>query len=226
MSLFSRATRTVCNRCQFEQKRFAHKLVEIELLSTVPSIGRRGERHPVSRGFARHLYGRGQALLVLNGRPASAVQDMIRSETRREAAIIKSGSAKPAKADDTESSLLNAANVLDEIVDRQPTLLQREENVFDLLKHISTLEFTRLTHQDSDALFGSVTTADILTELRSKGINLESTAASVQLEVEGETSNSIEKNRIKRLGSFECVVAFKELDQSHRLKIEVIKRST
>ncbi|SCZ98221.1 BZ3500_MvSof-1268-A1-R1_Chr3-2g06229 [Microbotryum saponariae] len=225
MSLFSRATRTVCNRCQFEQKRFAHKLVEIELLSTVPSVGRRGERHPVSRGFARHLYGRGQALLVLNGRPASAVQDMMRSETRREATIIKSGRAKAAKAD-TESSVLNAGNVLDEIVDRQPTLLQREENVFDLLKHISTLEFTRLTHQDSDALFGSVTTADILTELRSKGINLESTAASVQLEAEDETSNSIEKNRIKRLGSFECVVAFKESDQNHRLKIEVVKRST
>ncbi|SCV71272.1 BQ2448_2860 [Microbotryum intermedium] len=224
MSLLSRATRTLSNQCQYEQKRFAHKLVEIELLSNVPSVGRKGERRPVSRGFARHLNGRGQALLVLNGRPASAVQDMMRFEAKREAATMEASRAKAAKLD--KGTVLNAGIVLDEIVDRQPTLQQREESAFKLLKDVSTLEFTRLTHQDSDALFGSVTTADVLAELRLKGINFESTAASLQLEAEGEGSNSVEKNRIKRLGSFKCVVAFKELDQTHRLRIEVVKGSS
>ncbi|BGP14495.1 60S ribosomal protein L9 [Rhodosporidiobolus nylandii] len=78
------AARPACAVCQ-TQRRYTHKLVEVELTTDMPDLGRRGQRVPVAPGIARNgLVPGGQALYVgRSGEAVSPLQRMLRKEALR-----------------------------------------------------------------------------------------------------------------------------------------------
>jgi len=92
-------------------QRHSSKLVEVELTQDVPSLGRRGERVPVSPGVARNrLLPARQALYVVRGEAISPLQRLYRKEAER-AGGLASVMAKQRKREQEEK----ARRVLEEL---------------------------------------------------------------------------------------------------------------
>ncbi|ORY82305.1 hypothetical protein BCR35DRAFT_303679 [Leucosporidium creatinivorum] len=199
--------------CQVVQRRSAHKLVEIELLSDVPSLGRRGERLPVSPGRARNqLIPQGLGLYVVAGRGVSPLRDMQRREEQQRARGVL-GAVGASKVVDGIASSAEAAAA--ESLSHDSSLL----TALQLLPQ--PLTFTRLTTATTNAdLFGSVSASDVLTELKEFGIRVEEGNAAFG-EKEG-----VEKGRVKSLGDFVFNVQLKALGEEFPIAVKVLKEET
>ncbi|GAA5905267.1 bL9 family ribosomal protein [Sporobolomyces salmoneus] len=210
--LLARTARPACSACQV-QRRFAHKLVEVELTADVPSLGLRGARVPVSRGMARNqLIPLGYALLIgTDGKPVSAVNAMTRKSLE-----VQKGLRGEREAD-RQSRANKALNRLEQSV--EDPLRIAEQSLLDSLSTIpQPLEFSRLTTSSTSSdLFGSVSVQDVITALRERDIKIEDGMGSF-----GE-SEGIEKGRVKKTGTFDFVINFRSLDQSYPLQIRVDK---
>ncbi|BGP14501.1 hypothetical protein JCM10213_003087 [Rhodosporidiobolus nylandii] len=212
------AARPACAVCQ-TQRRYAHKLVEVELTTDVPALGRRGQRVPVAPGIARNrLVPGGQALYVgRSGEAVSPLQRMLRKEALR-AGGLQAVLARQ-RARDAER---RAKQVLDELsgaVDPHAAARSAEQAVFSALALLEQpLPFTRLTTSPTSSdLFGSVSAADVIGLLREKDVHVEAGQGAF-VEQDG-----VEKGRVKQLGDFTFEVVFKTLDRAYPLKIQVDK---
>ncbi|GAA5967014.1 hypothetical protein JCM11641_000415 [Rhodosporidiobolus odoratus] len=211
--------RSACAVCQ-TQKRYAHKLIEIELIADVPSLGRRGQRLPVSPGTARnHLLPNRLALYVdRHGVAVSPLQRMLRKEAERAGglqAVLAKQRAKEAER--------KAQRVLDEmsgaVNDPQAAARSAEQTLYASLTLLDQpLPFNRLTTSPTSVdLFGSVSAADVLAALKEREVHLEAGQGAFA-EQEG-----VEKGRVKRLGEFTFEVQFKVLGREYPLQIRVDK---
>ncbi|GAA5881387.1 hypothetical protein JCM16303_000157 [Sporobolomyces ruberrimus] len=210
------APRSACSACQV-QRRSAHKLVEVQLLADVPSLGLRGARLPVSRGLARNqLVPAGVALLIgTDGLPVSALNAMTRKSLEMQKGLRgemsrRSEYERQQRADKVLSGLEQAVEDPIRIV---------EQSLLDSLATVpQPLEFSRLTTSSASSdLFGSVSVSDVIQALREQDIKIEEGMGSF-----GE-SDGIEKGRVKKTGTFDFIVTFRTLDQSYPLQIRVLK---
>ncbi|GAA5938542.1 uncharacterized protein JCM15063_005349 [Sporobolomyces koalae] len=205
-----------CSACRVQQ-RSAHKLVEVELLADVPSLGLRGARVPVSRGLARNqLLPNKVALLIgTNGTPVSASSAMSRKSLQLQQRLRgELGQMSAAARQQRANQVLNglAQSVED------PVRLAGQ-SVLDSLSGVSQpLEFSRLTTSAASSdLFGSVSVADVISALRERDIKIDEGMGSFA------ESEGVEKGRVKKTGTFKFVITLRSLKQTYPLQIRVIR---
>ncbi|GAA5843029.1 hypothetical protein JCM3766R1_001668 [Sporobolomyces carnicolor] len=199
--------RPACSACH-SQRRLAHKLVEVQLVQDVPSLGLRGQRVPVSRGLARNqLVPLGFAHLIgTDGKPVSV--DL----SRRKAA---SASALAARSSPTTTKKL--LDQLGQSVEDPARIA--EQNLLDSLAAVAhPISFSRLTTSStSHDLFGSVSVSDVAQLLRDKH--------NVKLFEDGMghfgDRDGVEKGRVKKTGTFDFVINLRTLGQTYTLPIQV-----
>ncbi|GAA5873984.1 hypothetical protein JCM1840_006110 [Sporobolomyces johnsonii] len=217
--LLSRAlpAQPACSACRV-QRRSAHKLVEIELTTDVPTLGRRGDRLPISPGRARNqLIPQGQALYVVRGKAVSALADMM----RKDMAWKKDLTSVLAKRREKEAKE-RARRVLEglsEAADEGPQAALRaaEETLRSALELLpQPVSFTRrTTSATSSDLFGSVSVADVVAALREGDVRVEESACAFAKQ------DGVENGRIKKVGTFEFLIQFRALKEPYRLRVEV-----
>ncbi|GAA6037251.1 hypothetical protein JCM8097_008644 [Rhodosporidiobolus ruineniae] len=198
--------------------RFAHKLVEVELLTDLPSLGLRGARVPVSPGTARNrLIPRGEALYVgRDGVAVSPLKQILRKEAERASGLM--GVLARQRAKEKEE---RARRVLEEMggaADPHAAARQADSALLSSLTALpQPLLFTRLTTSPTSTdLFGSVSAADVLSALKDAGIALEAGQGSF-----GEEQEGVEKGRVKTLGLFEYRVQLKAIEREAVVQIKV-----
>ncbi|GAA5918407.1 hypothetical protein JCM6882_008330 [Rhodosporidiobolus microsporus] len=214
------ATRPACAACR-TQRRFASKLVEVELQTEIPSLGPRGARVAVSPGTARNrLIPSGQALYVgRDGLAVSPLGRMLRKEAERAGGI-----AEVMKREREREAERRAKRVLDEMsgVAHDPHAAARaaEESLLGSLALLpQPLPFKRLTTSPTSSdLFGSVSASDVLATLKEQNVNLDAHVGAAFREQDG-----VEKGRVKRLGEFVFSVPFKVLESEYEVKVKVDK---
>ncbi|GAA5855808.1 hypothetical protein JCM8547_000364 [Rhodosporidiobolus lusitaniae] len=212
------SARPACRACQQSQRRHAHKLVEVELTTDVPSLGRRGDRLPVAPGIARNrLIPGGQALYVVAGQAHSPLQRMFRKEAERAGGLA----SIMAKQREQEAEA-RAKRVLDELTGAADPHAAARKAELSLLDNLSglpqPLTFSRLTTSPTSSdLFGSVSAVDVISLLREKDIHLDASQAAF-VEQKG-----VEKGRVKVLGEFTFAVQMKVLEREYPVQVKVEK---
>ncbi|GAA5834076.1 hypothetical protein JCM11251_003612 [Rhodosporidiobolus azoricus] len=203
------------------QRRYASKLVEVELQTEIPSLGPRGARIAVSPGIARNrLIPSGQALYVgRDGLAVSPLGRMLRKEAERAGGI-----AEVMRREREREQERRAKRVLEEMSgtahDPHAAARSAEESLLGSLALLpQPLPFKRLTTSPTSTdLFGSVSASDVLATLKEHEVNLDAHVGAGFREQEG-----VEKGRVKRLGEFVFEVPFKVLESSYEIKIVVDK---
>ncbi|GAA6060252.1 hypothetical protein JCM10212_003492 [Sporobolomyces blumeae] len=202
-----------CSACQV-QRRFAHKLVEVELLTDYPALGLRGTRHPVSRGLARNqLVPLGVAYLIgTDGNPVSAVRDM----KRKGIDGSRFGVARDLERERRDQANKVLQGLQDAVEDPARTV---EQTLLASLSSVAQpLVFSRLTTSSTSSdLFGSVSVQDVVHELRERDVRIEDAAGAF------EAGDGVEKGRVKKTGTFNFLVHFRALDQTYPLKVQVVE---
>ncbi|GAA5967827.1 hypothetical protein JCM21900_001783 [Sporobolomyces salmonicolor] len=208
-----------CSACRVH-RRSAHKLVEIQLTTDVPALGRRGDRLPISPGRARNqLIPAGQALYVVRGKAVSALGDMARKELERQTGLM--GSLAQRRAAEAEERARRVLEGLSEAVgdDSQEPLRASERTLLSALALVpQPLSFTRrTTSATSSDLFGSVSVSDVVAALREQDVRIEESAGTFVAKA------GVEKGRVKKVGTFELRIQFRALEETYGLRIEVAK---
>ncbi|KAM0788241.1 hypothetical protein ACM66B_001393 [Microbotryomycetes sp. NB124-2] len=196
---------TTCRACQFEQRRAAHKLVEVQLIKDVPSLGRQGDVVIVAPGRARNsLIPQGLGLYIAGGKPVSPLRAML--DRQSQLAFTRQAQDEVVTARDIADALSG---------DSEPEPQSSEQAVLQALSLLpQPLTFKRRTHA-SNELFGSVSVQDVLAEVREFGLRLDEAACSF---IE---SAGIEKGRIKRIGDYIFEIQLKGLDKTQLIDIKV-----
>ncbi|BGP23439.1 ribosomal protein L9 family protein [Rhodotorula toruloides] len=220
------AARPACAACRGAgQQRSAHKLVQVKLLEDLPGRGVKGSTIIVSPGFARNtLIPKRKALYVnRHGEVVSPLRDILRQNAekllllndglRREEEQRKDREAKAAL--EQMSRVATSARR----TDQQAALREAEKTRLARLARTPAVLFSRLTiSPTSSDLFGSVSTGDVLSELRERGFQDFSHLRTAFREEEG-----IVNGRIKATGTFDFVISSRNFDEEAVVKVTVAK---
>ncbi|BGO90265.1 hypothetical protein NBRC10512_004785 [Rhodotorula toruloides] len=220
------AARPACAACRVQgQQRSAHKLVQVKLLEDLPGRGTKGSVVIVSPGYARNILIPNRKALYVNrnGEAVSPLRTILRlnaekllqlnHDLRAEEEQRKEREAKAALEQMSRDA--TSARRLDE----QAALHQADKTRLAELARAPPILFTRLTiSPTSSDLFGSVSTADVVAELRELGFQDFSHMRTAFREHEG-----IVNGRIKATGTFEFVVSSRTFDEEAVVKVKVTK---
>ncbi|GAA6011326.1 hypothetical protein JCM10207_008301 [Rhodosporidiobolus poonsookiae] len=215
------AVRPACAVCH-SQKRYAHKLVEVELIQDVPALGLRGTRLPVSPGTARNrLIPNNQALYVgRDGQVVAPLRRLLRKEAER-----AGGLAELLAKERKREAERRAKAVLDGLsgaADPHAAAREAEQTLHGALALLPSpaLTFSRLTTSPTSSdLFGSVSSADVVSALKEQ--HALSVDAAHGVFVEGE--EGVEKGRVKQIGEFTFVVGLKTIGRDYPIRVRVVR---
>ncbi|GAA5976053.1 hypothetical protein JCM10908_005370 [Rhodotorula pacifica] len=212
-----------------QQQRSAHKLVQVQLTTDIPSLGSRGSIVITSPGRARNqLIPSGLALYVnRDGKPVSAARDMdAKANERLQGELMGwSRTRRESERDRRAKAVLDglAGSVTaDPLAPARAADRALAQSLSSLTP--SLLRFTRLTTSPtSHDLFGSVLISDVLTLLRESGALDAKTAGSLS-EADchfDENQDGVVSGRVKKTGTFKFVVELKAIQEKKVLRVEV-----
>ncbi|GAA5869063.1 hypothetical protein JCM3774_002464 [Rhodotorula dairenensis] len=244
------ARRSACAACetahrppQQQQLRSAHKLVQVQLTTDIPSLGSRGSVVITSPGRARNqLVPSGLALYVdRDGNPVSAARAMDAKANERVQALLNGWSAS-----NKSRERRRGAAVLDRLTgaateDPLAPARAADRALAQALSSLppSLVRFTRLTTSPtSHDLFGSVSVADVITLLREAGVTSPSSSSNSGTAAAGaagtagsglseanchfdEAQEGVVRGRVKQTGTFKFIVELKAIHEKKVVQVEV-----
>ncbi|TNY21404.1 sperm nuclear basic protein PL-I isoform PLIb [Rhodotorula diobovata] len=230
--LLRSAARPSCAACGPSLRRSAHKLVAVQLTTdSLPSLGALNQVVALSPGLARNrLVPAGLAIYVgRDGEGVSVRRDM----ERRGRELARGEEGRRRARDERARGVLEAMSgaVDDPLAPARASERALLSSLTTLAAPSSPLVFTRLTTSPTSSdLFGSVSTADVVSALRDRGVvaaaNAGDAASGSGSPIQGafrEGQDGVLNGRVKRVGEFVFEVELKTLGDKVPVVVQVAR---